>query len=803
MDTQFVCKNENRREAIRNNPVWNGIDFLEVTSADQKTLTVTFIHNLPGQTNPVPSGEPAITSENIIIEGGVRVRNIKVEAVVANNNELTVTVDKAGDFSWYTLRIISSDINSNPPNGYDPQLSHVEFSFKAACPNEFDCKADEILTLEKLIEPKIDYLAKDYASFRRIILDRLSLILPEWKERNPADQQIMLVELLAYLGDHLSYYQDAAATEAYLGTARKRISVRRHARLLDYNMHDGCNARTWVHFEVEPGGGSDGAILPAGTKLLTQGPEGEASISSVNLTKVLNEQHPQVFETKHDIEILREHNEISFYTWSDSECCLPKGATRATLVNDPALSLKPYDVLIFVEKFSPTTGLAADADKKHRHTVRLKSLTESDDLLTTTPLLEIEWFEEDALPFSLCLTSLVNFDDGTTDLVETSVALGNIVLADHGFKFENQDLIPDSAPLKGKYMPWLKHANITIAQNYIHQLDKLIPATKMLLQDPQKSLPEITLIENGELWTASRDLLASDRFSTEFVAEIEQDGITYLRFGDDIMGKQPDGGFQPLATYRIGNGRKGNVGRDSITRVVWDSDGINKVQNPIAATGGTNAETMTQAKEFAPMAFRTQERAVTEADYAEKTELHPEVQKAAARFHWTGSWYTVFVTVDRKNGFDINDQFKNEILLHLEKYRMAGYDLEIRQPQFVPLDIELNVCVKPGYFKTNVEERLLEVFSRYDLPEGIRGFFHPDNFTFGQAVYLSAIYKLAMSVAGVESVEAKSFQRWAKKAGKEKEDGYLEPEELEIIRLDNDPNFPENGKIEFNMLGGL
>ena len=78
---------------------------------------------------------------------------------------------------------------------------------------------------QKLVEPAIDYMAKDYASFRKLMLDRLSLIMPDWKERNPADVGIMLVELLAYVGDHLSYYQDAAATEVYLGTARRRISA--------------------------------------------------------------------------------------------------------------------------------------------------------------------------------------------------------------------------------------------------------------------------------------------------------------------------------------------------------------------------------------------------------------------------------------------------------------------------------------------------------------------------------------------------------------------------------------------------
>ena len=70
--------------------------------------------------------------------------------------------------------------------------------------------------------------------------------MPDWRERNPADLGITLVELLAYAGDQLSYYQDAVATEAYLGTARRRTSVRRHARLVDYPMHDGANARAWL-----------------------------------------------------------------------------------------------------------------------------------------------------------------------------------------------------------------------------------------------------------------------------------------------------------------------------------------------------------------------------------------------------------------------------------------------------------------------------------------------------------------------------------------------------------------------------
>jgi hypothetical protein len=72
-------------------------------------------------------------------------------------------------------------------------------------------------------DPPIDYTVKDYESFRRLMLDRIALVAPEWTERNPADLGVALVELVAYVADYLSYEQDAVATEAYLGTARRRV----------------------------------------------------------------------------------------------------------------------------------------------------------------------------------------------------------------------------------------------------------------------------------------------------------------------------------------------------------------------------------------------------------------------------------------------------------------------------------------------------------------------------------------------------------------------------------------------------
>ena len=281
MDTQLYCPNETRKQLVRAAGTLNGIDFLEVLDDDapdgsprQRTLLLHCLRPVPG-----------LSERNVTIAGGVRVRAVGVEwarpanAVPAGllgasevaylallpqpERILVVRTDRAGDFSPYTLRLVLSPTRTDsPPPGFDDLLATVEFSFKVDCPSDFDCDPPRPALPPPPEVSRVDYLARDFASFRRLMLDRMAASMPAWKERNPADLGIALVETLAYAADHLSYFQDAVATEAYLGTARRRASVRRHARLVDYFMHDGANARAWIAVEVTPGGAADGATLP-------------------------------------------------------------------------------------------------------------------------------------------------------------------------------------------------------------------------------------------------------------------------------------------------------------------------------------------------------------------------------------------------------------------------------------------------------------------------------------------------------------------------------------------------------------
>lgn len=849
----YFCCDERRREAVRDHPTLNGIDYLEVLdheapegSPRQRTLLVRLL-----------KPEPMPTVAQVVIEGGERIRPVRVEWVgaadavpeeltsgdervflnglAAANQVLVVRTDSSGDHSPYTLRVVSAEGSLVPPEDFDPVLSHVTFSFKVECPSEFDCKPERICPETPRPEPEINYLAKDYASFRRTLLDRMALLAPEWRERSPADLGVTLVELLAYVGDYLSYEQDAIATEAYLGTARRRVSVRRHARLMDYRVHDGSNARAWVEVRVRDD--VENVTLPERTPILTRVAGFDSVIDPTSLEEALR-QNPVVFETMASVTVHSSLNRLRFYTWGDSACCLPKGATRATL--DGHVPDLVGRVLLFEEVLGPRSGVQADSDPRKRQAVRIVNAnagTEEEPLtdpLTEDEITEIQWHPEDALTFPLCLSSLAFDEDRnpTVPIANVSVARGNIVLADHGRTITGENLgvvprgqlrvVPATASdpcrperiafIPPRFRPSLQEVPLTQAAPYPFTDNEghvlLNVSARQAMRWPLETVaPQIislqgTLDGQTEPWSPRRDLLNSHESDPDCVAEVEQDGTVSLRFGNDDHGKRPNERTSFEVDYRIGNGLAGNVGAESLTHIVTAVSGIVSVSNPLPAQGGLEPESIEQVRQRAPYAFRTQERAVTPEDYAEVTMRHPDVQRAAATFRWTGSWYTVFVTVDRFGGLPVDEKFEQAIRGHLEKYRMAGYDLEVDGPHYVSLEIHVHVCVKRDYFRSDVKEALLELFSNRVLPDGRRGVFHPDHFSFGQTVYVSDIYAAAMAVPGVDSVVVERFMRQGSKDRHPLLLGKLELGRLEIARLDNDSNFPEHGVLEIQTQGG-
>jgi hypothetical protein len=861
MKNQLKCGTEARRQAVIKDFRLNGIDYLElIPSGEPHTPPLIIICFF----KPVST----IEKKNIVIMGGTRIKDIIIEwaeradkftlkqqqqQLLLSDHEIGIVNDinstqhsecyliirptSDGDFSTYTLKLIRDPDNKDmPPEGFDTVLSSIDFIFKVECAIDFDCSEEhmkKVCPAEIVKEPEIDYMAKDFASFGLLVRNRLAQIMPAWKEDNPADVGVVLMEMLAYIGDHLSYYQDAVATEAYIGTSRSRISVKRHARLLDYFINEGCNARVCVFIQVDRS--FDGNIIPKGTKLLTKGLIDKVILTMQEAEREIQEEGTKVFETMHDIKLYSDHNEIRFYTWSESKCCLPRGSTSATLNDDgERLKLQEGDLLLFEEVRSPSGG-EHDEDPSHKHIVRLTKVRKKVDDLTNTKIIDISWDRKDALPFPLCLSEISNEDNNDynsnigqedNNSKPVSIARGNIVLADHGNTVTREPLEGKSRSRK-KFRPRLTHKKLTFSGPF----DQSSPLSTVFDYNVWDAEPAIYLEElvnlkkargNSESistreqeeakdkitkWKSVRDLISSDKFSREFVIEMENDGTAQIRFGDNKQGMDPEAflkdglDYSLYATYRVGNGADGNIGSKTITRIVdsktFDTFGIITVYNPMPAKGAKDPENLNEVLQKAPYAFREQERAVTEFDYVEILKKHPEIQKAAVKIQWTGSWYTVYIAVDVYGRKKVDNEFKADLQKFLDKYRLAGYDVEILEPQYVPLLIEVKVYVNRYHLTSEIKKELLKVFSNRVLSDGRLGFFHPDNLTFGQPVLLSRIYSAIMKVDGVVSATLTKFSRIDRPNDDYREKGIIEMGLFEIAQLDNDPNYPENGRINF------
>jgi hypothetical protein len=432
------CRTDARRGRVRAAHL-NGVDEVETDDGGTR-LTVTFLGRAPKHLKP----------RNIRLQGGRRItglRALAVELEAADDPELDdrlhVTIDRPGDTSAYTLGIVEADAagrpGTTPYHGFDPRYASARFSFRLDGPTGFDCAAECPDVPPSHPAPPIDYLARDFDSLRRLLLDRLTLTSPAWTERHEPDLGMAVVELLAFVGDQLSYQQDAVATEAYLDTARRRQSVRRHVRLIDYAMHDGCNARAWVTLTAE----RDVDLTPGDYRFAAIDLSRLDPAQRPDLAVVLDDEELEHLPPTAGIEVFEplpvrplrvhpQHNLISFWTWGDEECNLPAGATSATLCDDhdAPLRLHPGDVLVIEELLGPRTGAAADADPDHRQAVRLTSVESTVDELFEQPLTEVTWAAEDALAFPACLSARGGPDCAL--LTGITVARGNVVLTDHG-----------------------------------------------------------------------------------------------------------------------------------------------------------------------------------------------------------------------------------------------------------------------------------------------------------------------------------------------------------------------------------
>ena len=805
-----------RLELLRNQNQVTGLDFVYV-HPDQRTLDVFFLRSPATLAVPLVNDLPA---ERISIAGidAATPSPVPVTAVawdvVDGRDALRLTTGFPGGFSRYLLHIDDARL--------DPFLDALTFSFKANCPSDLDCEPPpHECPPDDDVDVLIDYRARDFWSFRRALLDFASQRYPDWKDRLEADAGVMLAEVLSALADDLAYYQDRVSREAHFETATQRRSLRRHARLVDYDIHDGLGASAWLDVTVQAG--MAGAI-PAGMDVWALGDAGRRVPFEAGrgLSEV-------IAGATYAVDAAR--NSFQPHLSDNNLLCLPVGTTELVITGHHAADL-PFDDLPpdrapgkwVLLQTKPEPGMPARALP-----VRLITIVDEvdplvDDPITGHDITRLVWEPEQATPFELDLMvlevrcNLVPATAGRTEMVRFAIR-------------PDPDMNPDDFPIAIERVG----PNGSIA----HLFGLPDPQEEGLVWHSIASgqrRPEIDLVEleaglggyvEAERWDWRRALIGTNssqpgerhfalddgswrrvvgywRGGAEVVHDDYASGHGWtVRFGDDEFGMTPPNNTLFQATYRLGNGRPGNLPARSLTQFDPAFAFIESVTNPLPATGGVDPEEADTVRQLAPDAFRAVVyRAVRPEDYAEAAERLPWVQRAGAAFRWTGSWLSAFVTPDPRGAAALETGQRRDLVDQLDRFRQTGREAHVLAPVYADLDLEITVCAQPTAFPGDVQERVRDALLGSGRMVRVPGFFSPDNFTFGTPLIRSSLEAAIQHVPGVRAVEDMMIRRRGWFDWRPLTELIFEVGRDEVIRLENDQRHPDRGSLRIVMEGG-
>ena len=298
--------------------------------------------------------------------------------------------------------------------------------------------------------------------------------------------------------------------------------------------------------------------------------------------------------------------------------------------------------------------------------------------------------------------------------------------------------------------------------------DRLALSQSPLVSGQHDLRIEVSSSAGWETWRRVANFADSEPTDRHFMLD---DVSGELRFGPLVRtadggargyGATPEAGAMVrVPRYLVGGGSVGNVDANALTVLESSIPFVQSVNNPRAAAGGVDPETVEDVKARAAISVRTQMRAVTPRDY----ELL--VQQAApsmARVSCVdasslGKPGHVLVQVVPSVSHDVNDfsllQPREEVLEAISSYidarRPVGAIVHIEPPRYMGVSVVVRLALEPGASRVRVTE---------EADSAIRTFVHPTlggydgrGWPFGRALLLGDIHAVLQRVPGVLYVD--------------------------------------------------
>ena len=248
----------------------------------------------------------------------------------------------------------------------------------------------------------------------------------------------------------------------------------------------------------------------------------------------------------------------------------------------------------------------------------------------------------------------------------------------------------------------------------------------------------------------------------QFGPSIRQPDGTEKQFGKI----PPKGNQLRFSAYRCGGGVQGNVGERTLTVLKSSIPYVAWVTNFSPALGGTDSESLENAKLRAPQLLQSRTRAVTVEDFeflareassavarakcVAPSNDHGTIPPGTVRLLIVPAVYKTDATI-LKEQLVLPDRIRHEVEHYLDERRLIGTYLTLGTPDYRWVSVEAIIKAKarnnPVRIKNEVEKGL------YSYINPVCGGSDKTGWSFGRDLFLSELYSIFQGVAGVDYVE--------------------------------------------------
>ncbi len=221
--------------------------------------------------------------------------------------------------------------------------------------------------------------------------------------------------------------------------------------------------------------------------------------------------------------------------------------------------------------------------------------------------------------------------------------------------------------------------------------------------------------------------------------------------------------------YRAGGGSAGNVGPGSINQLQSFVPSIDSATNYDPATGGTDEESVADAKLRASLALKSNDRAVTAEDFEYLATQAPgaNVSRALALPLYHPNFpngqipgvVTVIVVPDSLAPNPMpNRTTLQAVCAYLNSHRLLTSEIYVVGPVYRKTRIDVQLIVNPGFDLAQVKNTVLAALDTFFDP--LRGGSDGTGWPFGGTIYYSDVYRIIFTTDGVQRIQDNQLLIW-------------------------------------------